>query len=72
MKFNPKTISFGRHETFPLRYSWLTKGFQALISNQNIFSSDEATVELGVGKNMVKSIRFWPFLAEYLLQRQIC
>jgi hypothetical protein len=59
MKFNPKTISFGRHETFPLRYSWLTKGFQALISNQNIFSSDEATVELGVGKNMVKSIRFW-------------
>ncbi len=20
----------------------------------------------------VKSIRFWPFLAEYLLQRQIC
>ena len=59
MKFNPKKISFGRHETFPLRYSWLTKGFQAFISNQNIFSSYEATVELGVGKNMVKSIRFW-------------
>jgi hypothetical protein len=57
--FNPKIASFGRHETFALRYSWLTKGFQAFSKNHNIFSSDESTIELGVGKNMVNAIKYW-------------
>lgn len=50
---------FGRHETFHLRYGWLTKGAQALRLDPQIFESDGATVELGVGKNMVRSIRHW-------------
>lgn len=54
-----KQVTFGRHQTFPLRYGWLTKGFQALIDNDNIFNAEEATVTLGVGKNMVESIRYW-------------
>lgn len=57
--FNPKKASFGRHETFALRYAWLTKGFQAFNSDKTIFSSDESTVELGVGKNMVNAIKYW-------------
>ena len=57
--FNPKKASFGRHETFALRYSWLTKGFQAFNKNHAIFSSDESTIELGVGKNMVNAIKYW-------------
>lgn len=56
---NPKRASFGRHETFALRYSWLTKGFQAFEKNKSIFSSDEGTIELGVGKNMVNAIKYW-------------
>ena len=59
MIFNPKTVAFGRHETFPLRYSWLTKGFQALLNDPKIFESPDATVTLGVGKNMVNAIRYW-------------
>jgi hypothetical protein len=59
MKFNPKQVAFGRHETFPLRYSWLPKGFQALEANPLIFNADDATVALGVGKNMVIAIRYW-------------
>ncbi|NOT13100.1 MAG: DUF4007 family protein [Methylococcaceae bacterium] len=54
-----KKASFGRHETFALRYSWLTKGFQAFEKNKSIFSSDEGTIELGVGKNMVNAIKYW-------------
>lgn len=57
--FNPKKASFGRHETFALRYSWLTKGFQAFVDNPGIFLSDESTIELGVGKNMVNAIKYW-------------
>lgn len=59
MKFNPKKIAFGRHETFALRFSWLPKGFHALEKNPNVFNDDDAVVELGVGKNMVSSIRYW-------------
>ena len=57
--FNPKQTSFGRHETFSLRFSWLTKGFQAFKRMPDVFNADTATVELGVGKNMVVSIRYW-------------
>jgi hypothetical protein len=39
---NPKKASFGRHETFALRYSWLTKGFQVFEKNQSIFTPDKA------------------------------
>ncbi len=61
MKFNPNQMAFGRHETFAVRYGWLSKGFQALTEKggSNIFESDEATVKLGVGKNMVTAIRYW-------------
>ncbi len=60
MKFNADKVAFGRHETFALRYSWLTKGFQAIKDTSFDFSNaDEATVRLGVGKNMVSSIRYW-------------
>jgi len=57
--YNPEKVAFGRHESFALRYGWLTKGFQALQRQPDIFTSDEATVALGVGKNMVNAIRYW-------------
>lgn len=59
MPFDPDRCAFGRHETFPLRYSWLTKGFQALCDDSRVFESEDATVRLGVGKNMVNAIRYW-------------
>jgi len=52
--------TFGRHETFSLRYGWLTKGFQEFQKNDGrVFNDDAATVKLGVGKNMVNAIRYW-------------
>ncbi len=51
--------SFSGHETFPFRYPWLTKGVQAAAERPGLFTEDEAGVVLGVGKNMVKSIRHW-------------
>ena len=55
----PKNPSFSGHQTFPFRYTWLKKGVDAVMKNQNIFANDNAPVALGVGKNMVSSIRFW-------------
>lgn len=65
---NLKQLSFGRHETFALRYAWLTKGFQAVEKNPHIFNDDAATVALGVGKNMVNAIRYW-LLATQMITR---
>ncbi|GAB1260756.1 DUF4007 family protein [Aurantivibrio plasticivorans] len=59
MMFNPDKMAFGRHETFALRYGWLSKGFQAMAEKKSIFESDDATVRLGVGKNMVAAIKYW-------------
>lgn len=56
---------FSGHETFPLRYGWLKKAFDAVYSsrddtsNKSIFLSDSSIARFGVGKNMVGSIRHW-------------
>lgn len=51
--------AFARHETFHPRYGWLKKGFDAMVNDRFLFVRDEAPVILGVGKNMVRSIRYW-------------
>jgi hypothetical protein len=50
---------FARHETFHPRFGWLKKGFDKISNDGGLFRSEEASVTLGVGKNMVKSIRYW-------------
>ncbi len=49
----------GRHETFAPRYGWLKKGFDAATKNPSVFKGEDAIIELGVGKNMIRSIRSW-------------
>ncbi len=56
---------FTGHETFPLRYGWLKKAYDATLTsdyskdNRTIFTSDDSIARFGVGKNMVASIRHW-------------
>ena len=48
------------HEKFSLRYTWLPKAIIALKQDRKIFSKfDDAIILMGVGKNMVQSIKFW-------------
>lgn len=55
---------FSGHDTFPLRYGWLKKAYDA-VSGQvpsakgSVFRDKEAIATFGVGKNMVGSIRHW-------------
>ena len=55
----PEPVSFSGHETFILRYGWLKKAFDAVTDDPEVFSREDAIVTLGVGKNMVRSIRHW-------------
>ena len=53
------------HETFPLRYGWLKKAFDAVAeeegksSERSVFLADDAIARFGVGRNMVGSMRHW-------------
>ena len=51
--------AFSGHQTFPFRYAWLPKGVGAVREDPEAFLQPDALVRLGVGKNMVASIRFW-------------
>lgn len=53
-------MRFSGHESFVCRYAWLPKAYREIDNNPAIFTDIElAIVRLGVGKNMVRSIRFW-------------
>lgn len=49
---------FSGHESFTCKTLWLKKGYD-FITNQHNFNAPDAVVKLGVGKNMVASIRYW-------------
>ncbi|WOK05066.1 DUF4007 family protein [Imperialibacter roseus] len=53
-----QTLRFSGHESFQCRFYWLKKGYDFIQENGD-FSSDDAPVKLGVGKNMVTAIRYW-------------
>src|SRR5690349_2116904 len=64
------------HETFPLRYGWLKKAFDAIDATQKqaenkwVFLRDDAIARFGVGKNMVASMRHWAVAADIIAESQ--
>ncbi len=55
-----KNYRISGHETFPCRYTWLPKAVRGVAKNPQLFTDeDQAMVDLGVGKNMVRAIRYW-------------
>lgn len=52
-------LSFSGHETFVFRHAWLKKAVDAVAIDPTVFGQESAIVTLGVGKNMVRSIRHW-------------
>lgn len=56
----PLQFRFSGHETFACRFAWLPKACQLLSQSPETWPDDEqAMVRLGLGKNMVRSLRFW-------------
>lgn len=49
---------FSGHESFPCKSMWLKKKRYDYLVDYNKFTNLDAVVKLGVGKNMVQSIRF--------------
>lgn len=51
-------FTFSGHDSFQCRQLWLKKGYDYVREGKH-FNDEDAVVRLGVGKNMVSSIRFW-------------
>ena len=52
-------MRFGAHQTFHLRESWLHKGLTAIQADSKLLFKENAIEKLGMGKNMVESLRYW-------------
>ena len=59
-----ESASFSGHESFPLRFSWLKKGYDQVIEDKRFFGTEDAMVILGTGKNMVRAIRHWGYACQ--------
>ena len=46
-------------KNFILEKDGLQKVFMVLVKNAKVFTGNEGTDQLGVGTNMVKSIKYW-------------
>ena len=57
---------FARHETFHPRYGWFRKAYSHVDADPHVFSREDAPVQVGVGKNMVRAIRFWGLAAKLI------
>ncbi len=49
---------FSGHESFACKSLWLKKGYDFVVQKRD-FNAPDAVIHLGVGKNMVSSIRYW-------------
>lgn len=52
-------VKMKRHESFSIREGWLAKGIRTIKEDSKAFSSADATDILGIGTNMVKSLKYW-------------
>lgn len=58
---NIDKVRMKRHESFSIREGWLTKGLIEVSKDSKVFSSSDATDILGIGTNMVKSLKYWMY-----------
>ncbi len=61
---------FARHETFHPRYGWFRKAYRFAAADPHVFNREDAPVQIGVGKNMVRAIRFWGLAAKLIEEKE--
>ena len=59
MLLNSNSMAFGRNETFYLKYNWTFKALSTIEHNKDFLSLPDSYLDLGVGKNMLSSIKYW-------------
>jgi hypothetical protein len=52
-------MGYGQHQSFYLRDRWLNKAIRHIKNDERFFYDKEAFEKIGLGKNMVQSLRYW-------------
>lgn len=52
-------MGYGQHQSFYLRINWLRKAINELREDSRFLYQDSAAEQIGLGKNMVQSLRYW-------------
>jgi hypothetical protein len=52
-------MGYGQHQSFYLRDRWLNKAIRQLRVDSRFFYDKDAFEKIGLGKNMVQSLRYW-------------
>lgn len=62
MSIESSSLKFSGHQTFPIRYGWIYKIIQEVKEGESISSQENIEsqmISMGMGKNMVLSVRHW-------------
>jgi hypothetical protein len=62
--------TFAGHQTFHPRFGWLKKAVDKVAEDSRVFSREDATLQLGVGKNMVDAIKFWAITSKLISEQK--
>lgn len=54
-----KNVKLKGNESFSIREGWLTKGIFLIKEDSKLFSKKDVIERLGMGSNMVKSLKYW-------------
>ncbi len=52
-------MAYARHQSFFVKENWINKGIKAIMHDPEIFSDLSNYKELGIGKNMFISLKYW-------------
>lgn len=55
-------MGFSQHQSFYIRYKWITKALKSIELDEGKFFNDNNNyLKLGIGKNMFTSMKYWVF-----------
>lgn len=63
-------MKFGHHQSFYLRVNWLSKAMKMRNEDPEFFYNEFGFEKIGLGKNMVKSLRYWVVATSVMEERK--
>ncbi|MWC31087.1 DUF4007 family protein [Paenibacillus sp. MMS18-CY102] len=62
-------MAYARHQSFYIRDKWFSKGLRAVEQDNRFFFNEYAFETIGLGKNMVESLKYWLFAFNVLEEK---
>lgn len=64
-------MAYARHQSFYIRDKWFSKGLRAVKQNKRFFFNEYAFETVGLGKNMLESLKYWLLAFDVLEERTL-